>query len=234
MGHASNLIAAVAAAMLMMSTAMAKPASTFDSDAEGWGVTGPVDGGLSWSALAGNPGGAISVRTIGAGNVAFFAAPAEFLGDQSSLIGQKLVFDFRYDFPRGVHFYGAALELHGAGLKLVGAPSEEAVIGDYGPVYWARIGTFLHHIDHRTSWSVGSMAGRSATPEQFAAVMGDLTALHIRATAFIDVPGTATLDNVAVVGIPEPSVSALFGLGAVVLLCVSGGKRARRPSRAAT
>lgn len=68
--------------------------STFDTDADGWTLSG--DGiNLTWLATGGNPGGHIRGADDERGIGWHFDAPAKFLGDVSSAYGQLLTFDLR-------------------------------------------------------------------------------------------------------------------------------------------
>jgi len=72
--------------------------NSFDSDAEGW-VANVPEGALTYSTLAGNPGGYIRLTDTGGSSVNGFASGAffgaDFIGDLSAFDGGSLSFDLR-------------------------------------------------------------------------------------------------------------------------------------------
>ena len=73
-------------------------ASTFDTNDDGWTVTGDAQGGSgipSYVPSGGNPGGYVSATDDENGDRWYWQAPAKFLGDISDAYGQALRFDLR-------------------------------------------------------------------------------------------------------------------------------------------
>lgn len=226
----SSIRAAVAAALI----ACAAPASallvvpgpitsTFDTDADGWtGITSPIGSptwpigltglALTFTSADGNPAG--SVR-IGDPNEdwTYFRAPAKFLGDLTAYAAGTLSFDSR-TVVGGTQANEAEVVLMGGGLVLTHEARSDL------PGTWASISVPLV----ASAWRVSdTFNGTVATPQQFAAVLGNLQELWINAEYFTPVVETIALDNVTLAPVPEPSQVALVlaGLGLV-------GWRARR------
>lgn len=57
--------------------------STFDTDVDGWQVTG--DNSAAWEATTGNPGGCLSVNDHATGGMNYIVAPSKFHGDWSAM-----------------------------------------------------------------------------------------------------------------------------------------------------
>jgi hypothetical protein len=64
-------------------TIQAQVSTTFDSDLEGWQVTG--DNSVTWEATTGNPGGCLSVEDWASGELNLAVASLAYLGDWTSL-----------------------------------------------------------------------------------------------------------------------------------------------------
>jgi hypothetical protein len=96
------LPAAAALTALVGPVSAASVSSTFDTDAEGWGV-GNIRSNFStapdpsnpptYNATGGNPGCYIS--TTDTEDIVAFLAPGKFLGDDSAFLGGKLTFDLQ-------------------------------------------------------------------------------------------------------------------------------------------
>ena len=83
-------------ALLLLAAASAEAVvTTFDTDREGWQITG--DNASAWVASGGNPGGCFYVDDLAVGNFNYAVAPPEFLGDWSGLTTSDSVsFDVRF------------------------------------------------------------------------------------------------------------------------------------------
>ena len=100
------LPAAAALIALAGPASAASVSSTFDTDAEGWGV-GDINSNVStapdpnnpptYNATGGNPGGYIS--TTDTENIVAFLAPSKFLGVDVGFIGGTLTFDLQDTVP---------------------------------------------------------------------------------------------------------------------------------------
>lgn len=192
--------------------------STFDADAEGWQAQGDVQGTLTWAATGGNPGGHVLIDDLTTGGVTYFVAPAAFRGDQSGALGSMLTFDLMQVYPgRADPFDSSDVILQGNGLTLAfdttGNPTNGA---------WTSYAVPLS----APGWKVSSLTGASATAEQFASVLSNLSALKIRAE-YQTGPDVGHLDNVALVPEPETTAMLLVGLGGLAIVA-----RRRRPRAA--
>ncbi|MBI1397578.1 MAG: PEP-CTERM sorting domain-containing protein [Betaproteobacteria bacterium] len=199
----------LAIAGLLLATSSSQAAiSTFDTGAEGWTALGDVEGTLTWSATGGNPDGHVLIDDLTTGGVTYFVAPAKFLGNQSAALGTDLAFDLMQVYPGGANqFDSPDVVLQGGGLTLAFDTAVNPANGS-----WTHYAVPLS----APGWTVNSLSGAAATPEQFSAVLSDLTALRIRAE-YQTGADVGHLDNVALV--PEPATTAmmLLGLGALGL-----------------
>lgn len=191
--------------------------STFDIDADGWTAQGDVEGPLSWSATGGNPGGHAVIDDRTTGGVTYFVAPAAFLGDRSAALGTDLTFDLMQIYPGSPdQFNSSDVVLQGGGLTLAyDTPSNP------GNGVWTSYAVRLE----APGWKLNTLAGAQATPEQFASVLSDLTALRIRAE-YQTGADIGHLDNVALV--PEPATWAMLGLGLAAIGVISSNRRSGR------
>jgi hypothetical protein len=188
--------------------------STFDTDAEGWTAQGDVEGPLTWSATGGNPGGHAVIDDRTTGGVTYFVAPQVFLGNQSAALGTDLTFDLMQIYPGSPNqFDSSDVVLQGGGLTLAFDTPDNPSNGS-----WTSYAVRLE----APGWKLNSLSGAQATPEQFATVLSNLTALRIRAE-YQTGADIGHLDNVALV--PEPATWAMLGVG----LAAVGffGRRAR-------
>ena len=96
-----------------------RPASSFDSDGDGWAIAN--DGG-GWVAAGGNPDGYIEGVDTGAatGSTAwYFSAPPKFLGDRSAYLGGELRYDLQQSDAAPGFLSQPWVVLRGAGITLV-------------------------------------------------------------------------------------------------------------------
>ncbi|MEO0716785.1 MAG: laminin B domain-containing protein, partial [Planctomycetota bacterium] len=106
-----------------VSTASGSVVSTFDTDADGWGITGDANG-FTWSATGGSTGetddGYVFANDAGQGIIWNFDAPVKFLGDQSEFAGGMLSWDLiQISTPGSDIDDQPDVILKGAGLVLV-------------------------------------------------------------------------------------------------------------------
>lgn len=182
--------------------------STFDTDPEGWGAQGDIEGPLTWSATGGNPGGHVFIDDRTAGGVTYFVAPALFHGNFAGAFGTHLTFDLMQVYPGAANQFDAEdVILQGSGLTVVfdtaGNPANNA---------WTSYSVPLS----AAGWRLNTLAGSAVTDEQFLAVLSNLSALKIRAE-YQTGADIGHLDNVALV--PEPTTIFMFllGIGCVAL-----------------
>lgn len=164
--------------------------STFDADTEGWTFVG--DGtGLTHVVSGGNPGGFVQASDRAAGSVWYWAAPANFLGDQASAYGGNLLFDLAQSAVTS-QFNADDVILLGAGQRLVhDLPANPGVD-------WTSYTVPLE----ASAWRINSRTGDPASEAQLQTVLGALTALHIRGE-YRDGGDTGKLDNVRLESGPE-------------------------------
>lgn len=165
------------AASLGAWTLAAFPTHTFDTNAQGWRYAGGGDynppGGPSAAAgdcpwdLRGNPGGALAL----ADNqyMTFASAPAAFLGNQSDMIGNALVYDILVRYTDSANYVSAGIS--GGGLVL-------AYIDTFPAVGQWVTRTLWFEASH---WRVGTTSGPVATDAQLRTVMSNLDGLFLLA-----------------------------------------------------
>src|SRR5262245_57642196 len=94
--------------------------SGFDSNADGWTVTGDAQADHvepDYSGKGGNPDGLISAVDNVTGGIWYFQAPAKYLGDASAAYGQSLDFDLKTNDVSNP-FDSFDVVLQGAGMTL--------------------------------------------------------------------------------------------------------------------
>jgi Laminin B (Domain IV)/PEP-CTERM motif len=218
------------AALMVLALPVGAITSTFDTDSEGWTALGDAIGPLTWAGSGGNPGGHVFINDATVGGVTYFAAPASFLGNASAALGTTLSFDLMQVFPGSANqFNDEDVVLRGAGLTIA-----FDLAANPGNGSWTSYAVPLT----AAGWHLNTLAGAAVTAEQFAAVIGDLTALQIRAE-YQTGTDVGRLDNVVlqstlVGAIPEPSTYALFGVGLAALAWARRRHHRVRPNTAAT
>ena len=184
--------------------------STFDTDDEGWTITGDAQGGgasPTWESSGGNPGGYISATDDVQGGTWYFKAPAAFHGDFSSAYGTNLTFDLRQSRTSS-QFDNVDVYLSGGGLDLTFDTA-------YNPgTEWTGYNLLLTEVG---GWQ---LSGSPPTQAEFQQVLGDVTDLQIRGE-YVSGSDVGDLDNVVLV--PEPATMVLLGVGGLAVL-----KRSRR------
>ncbi len=166
--------------------------SFFDTDDEGWTVTGDAQGGAmqpDYFPDGGNPGGYISAADNVVGGTWYWNAPAKFLGDKSCAYNRALNFDLRQS-DLTAQFTAPDVLLFGAGLVL-------AFDTPFNPgLDWTR---FSVPLTETAGWRVGALNGPPATQQEFQTVLAALDSLWIRGE-FHSGANIGGLDNVTLGG----------------------------------
>lgn len=163
--------------------------STFDSNVDGWTASGDPAGPPQFFATGGNPAGRIRVTDAELGGYVNFEAPAKFLGNQSEKYGGTLSFDLMQSYS------GAANQADGPDVTLVSGLLTLVFDTTPNPANnaWTSYSVAL---TETAGWKVGSLTGPVPTQAQMQSVLGNLSALRIRAE-FQGGPDTDSLDNVS-------------------------------------
>jgi len=186
-------------------------ASTFDTDLDGW--TSSSGGSMTFATTGGNPGGFL--RDLDLDNTDMFvSAPAKFLGDQSAFAGGSVSFD-GLELDAGPGNY----QPYGTITLRSGATSIQADLVPLG--------------NPTATWSTFSIPLSAATfgttPNTFASVLGNLTAVEVLTESKIGVIETVGFDNFSLTTpVPEPTSAAAVG---TMLMLLCAGTRCARKSR---
>ncbi len=194
--------------------------STFDTDADGWTVTGDATG-PNWQASGGNPGGYIQATDTGQGLVSYWNAPAKFLGNQSA--ANRLSFDL-WQTPTTNQFNSPDVILIGGGITLqlnINHPSNT----------WT---SYPVALTPAAGWW-NQTANAPATQANIQTVLSSLTSLQIRAEYSGDLD-TDGLDNVILSSVSSTPTSvptmSEWGMIIFMVLAATGSvyylKRQRR------
>ncbi len=178
------LVAVVALALIgPLAIANAAVVSSFDTDLDGWRVTG--DNAMTWQSTGGNPGGCMSVNDLATGDNNFSVAPPAFLGDWSAMsTTDSLLADFWF-----VNTSGGAVSA-GPYLFRIAGPggAATALVGTLPPQSaWTRIGVAIDP----AAWTLESGT--------WSALLAHVTSLRIE-SEFVSGNETVRLDNVRLTG----------------------------------
>ncbi len=183
--------------------ARAAVVSGFDTDLQGWRVTG--DNAMTWQSTGGNPGGCLAVNDLATGDNNLAVAPPAFLGDWRGMsTGDSLAADFWFvNTSGGTLYYGPYL------FRIAGpGGAATALTGTIPPQSaWTRIGVALDP----AAWTLESGT--------WGALLADVNSVTIE-SEFVTGDETVRLDNVRLSGtvtrVFEPCVVETFtsaGLG---------------------
>jgi hypothetical protein len=175
--------------------------STFDLNSESWQrvhlpnsgsvtsiVSGPV--AAAWRSTSGNPAGNIYISDQVSDSLAWFSAPARFLGDQSARYGGTIQWDHSYSYIGQATVTNNTypdIALLGGGLALVADAGTSANM----PNQWAPFSTGLCETN---GWHIGFLTNRAPTEAEFKAVLANLQRLYVRAE-YIGGDDIGYLDN---------------------------------------
>ncbi|NBC32836.1 MAG: hypothetical protein GVY13_09205 [Alphaproteobacteria bacterium] len=169
---------------------------TFDADNAGWITAGDATTDQPMFVPAGgNPGGFIRAVDAGMDQFWFFETGDLFPGDRSGFIGGILSFDLRQNTTANQRDFTDVVLIGDGRLLAFDTATNPGTD-------WT---SYEIELSADAGWRVGSIDGPAATPELFATVMGNLTALGIRGEYSVGAD-TGDLDNVAL--IPPDSLAA--------------------------
>ena len=160
--------------------------STFDTDAEGWTISGDATTTTPiFSTTGGNPGGYMYSIDRVSGGVWYFVASPTFVGRAKSGYGKTLSFDLIQLISTDSQFDDDDVILEGNGLKLT-------FDTPYNPALkWT---SYSIKLDETVGWKKGAV---NATKAEIQGVLQNLTNLQIRGE-FRNGPDTEGLDNVMI------------------------------------
>lgn len=208
-GRMAKLVAASVLLLQAGNAAAAVVSSTFDTDAEGWIISGDATSGLPHHvATGGNPGGHIEADDSVSGGIWYFQAPSKFLGDLSGAFGQLLRFDLRQSGS------GAQIDRDDVILSSGGTVLTLDTLANPLPVgEWV---SYAVRLDDSDAWMNGGVAASAA---ELLAVLSALDGLRIRGE-YINGSDTGSLDNVSVSVVPIPAAVYFLGSGLCGLLAM--------------
>jgi PKD repeat protein len=164
--------------------------STFDTDDDGWRITGDAQGdgtAPDYFDTGGNPGGHICANDNVAGGTWYFSAPAKFLGDRTGAYGGTLAFDIKQ----------SSTDDQFAQDDIVLRNGTRTIVYDFGNATahpgtdWTAYSVPLDATD--PGWTYDS--GGDVSPAAFRTLLGNLTGLSIRGE-YVSGSDTGCLDNV--------------------------------------
>jgi hypothetical protein len=184
--------------------------STFDTNDEGWSVTGDVHG-FQWQSGIGNPPGSVLGIDDVLGDTWGFLAPSKFLGNQGAAYGNTLSYDIKITASETSPWLSPDISLTGGGLTIN--------LYEQSPVVnvWTSYEVLLTEL---AGWKKSD--DTIPTAAEMEQVLGNLTRLYIRAE-YKSGADQANLDNVVLT--PQPATMCLFGLGALSLLRRKNSKK---------
>lgn len=185
-------------------------ASTFDTDAEGWGTLNDARD-FTWTDAFGNPAGAIRATDVGNGQFWFFSASDPFLGDKESFFGGELQWDIYGIVGNQSLTNRADVMLTGGDLSIGIAAGVAPSLGGWSS--WEVMLTPSTGWRIVNSLSAGTLTSTPVSEEQMRVVLADLTGMYIRGE-YTNGADSAAIDNVRLV---PPPCGDVTGDGAVNL-----------------
>lgn len=160
--------------------------SSFDTDDEGWTISGDATSITPvFSATGGNPGGYIYSIDRVSGDSWYFIASPSFVDRAKSGYGKTLSFDLIQIISVDSQFDADDVILEGNGLKLTFDTSNNPALK------WT---SYSVKLDENAGWKKGTI---SATKAEIQGVLQNLTKLQIRGE-YRDGADTEGLDNVVI------------------------------------
>ncbi len=164
--------------------------SSFDKDNDGWKIVGDAkEAEAIFKSTGGNPGGLIAGDDKVQGGIWYFKAPARYVGDKSSYVGRKLLFELTTTSTANP-FDAADVILIGAG-KTIGYDASP----DPSTTGWTKYSVPLANGGWRAWDTQTKKWGAAVSEADFSAVMAGLTELRLRGE-FNTGADTGSLDNV--------------------------------------
>lgn len=203
-------------ALVISAAASASVVSTFDTDAEGWGILNDATG-FQWTDDFGNDPGAIRATDTVSGDIWYFSASDDYLGNMSSYYGQQLSWDILLNVGSGNLDTPADVMLVGGGMSIGIDVGADPVNGQW--TSWSVDLDESQDWRHVSSLVNGSLSATEVTQADFQTVLANLTGLYIQGE-HTNGSDSATLDNVVL--LPAPGALGLL------LPAMLAGRRRRR------
>jgi hypothetical protein len=202
-----------------VSQARADLASTFDTDAEGWGIYNNGAGAVpDYVSTGGNPGGFIK-DTDGTGSTFYFIAPSTWSGDLSGYIGGTLSYEIIIVAGTGSHFDANDVRIWDGDPA---ATSSAYLYWDSGidpPKPPGEAWTPFSVRITPNNLTVSRPTGSTAT---FDSIMADVYALHIRGD-LLGATDTVGIDNVSLKAASPASIPTVSQGGMIAFFILLVG-----------
>lgn len=191
------------------SVASADIISTFDADAEGWGIFNDATG-FTWDGTIGNPAGAIRARDVGDGRIWYFAGSSMFTGNLGDYYGGSIRWD-------NMGISGNQTSVTGrADVMLIGSAGSIGININDHPVnnQWQTFSVAVAAGQWYTvsNQSNGTLSSELASADMMRAVLADLSGFYIRGE-YTSGSDASAIDNVWLI-VPAPGgLGVLAGAG---------------------
>ena len=159
--------------------------SDFETNDDGWSMTGDVAPKPELHATGGNPGGCICGLDLMQSDIWYFVAPGKYLGNVSRAWGKRLTWDIKGSSTFFL-IKGRDVVMQGPGVSIV------FNVTDFPGLDWT---PYAATLDVNSGWQLDTPDHPDATEADIKSVLSDLHALRIRGE-FVDGPDHECLDNV--------------------------------------